>query len=325
MVIPKISIIVPVYNVDSYLPQCLDSILAQTFTDWEAILVDDGSTDRSGVICDEYAKQDSRIRVIHRENAGVSSARNAGMAIALGEYLYFTDADDELLPDCLTILHSNMGDDVDLVTASYQRYHDGEFIPDVHSRAGGLFSVKDYLETISTLPNAHFCERYCVTKLFRKSIIEDNNLRFDSRFAYREDVLFLYSYVVCCSCGVVGVNKPVYNYYRRTSGAAVSHTKGLTPHSSDIFFAIERCFILVRNSGLSKAAEERLKREMIEAYTHYRKLLRGVGEKKYKQVVRKMDKSLYSVLSKKVFYKMKTKNFLRPAYHWLQARLNRSL
>lgn len=96
-----ISIIVPIYNSAKYLAQCIDSIICQSYTDWELILVDDGSKDQSGRICDEYAKQDHRITVIHQPNKGVSSARNVGIAIAKGEYLCFVDADDWLEPSFL--------------------------------------------------------------------------------------------------------------------------------------------------------------------------------------------------------------------------------
>ena len=91
---PKISVIVPAYNTEKYLRRCIDSILAQTFTDFELLLIDDGSTDQSGEICDEYADKDVRIKVFHKANGGVSSARNVGLDNALGEYICFCDADD---------------------------------------------------------------------------------------------------------------------------------------------------------------------------------------------------------------------------------------
>lgn len=91
---PTVSIIVPVYNVEKYLRICLDSILAQTFTDWECILVDDGSTDKSGEICDEFVQRDPRFRSFHKRNGGVSSARNMGLAEVRGEWVTFMDSDD---------------------------------------------------------------------------------------------------------------------------------------------------------------------------------------------------------------------------------------
>lgn len=100
-----ISVIVPVYNVEPYLRECIDSILAQTYTDFELILVDDGSPDKCGEICDEYAAKDSRIRVIHQENGGLSAARNAGLDIAQGEYVTFVDSDDVVHPNYLSCLH----------------------------------------------------------------------------------------------------------------------------------------------------------------------------------------------------------------------------
>ncbi|MEG1313359.1 MAG: glycosyltransferase, partial [Bacilli bacterium] len=96
---PKLSIIVPVYNVDKYINKCIESILAQTFTDFELLLVNDGSLDSSGSICDEYEKKDSRIKVFHKENGGVSSARNLGLENARGEWIAFVDGDDWISPE----------------------------------------------------------------------------------------------------------------------------------------------------------------------------------------------------------------------------------
>ena len=91
---PKISVIIPVYNAESTLRRCVDSVLAQTYTDFECLLIDDGSTDKSGEMCDEYAAKDSRVRVFHKENGGVSSARNVGLDNAKGEWITFLDSDD---------------------------------------------------------------------------------------------------------------------------------------------------------------------------------------------------------------------------------------
>jgi len=103
---PKISVIVPVYNVEKYLHQCVNSILKQTFTDFELILVNDGSQDNSGTICDEYAREDNRITVIHQENQGQASSRNNGVAMAEGEWIHFVDSDDLIHPQMLEILYS---------------------------------------------------------------------------------------------------------------------------------------------------------------------------------------------------------------------------
>lgn len=108
---PKVSIIVPVYKAEKYIKRCVDSIIAQTFSDWELLLIDDGSPDRSGEIIEDYAKADARVRVFHKENGGVSSARNLGLDNAQGEYLTFVDADDWIDADnlavCLPVIEQN--------------------------------------------------------------------------------------------------------------------------------------------------------------------------------------------------------------------------
>ena len=105
MMMPYFSIIIPVFNVAPYLRECLDSVLSQTFTDWEAICVDDGSTDGSGAILDEYAAKDKRFRVVHKENEGVSVARNVGLDLANGEYILFLDSDDTFESYAFYIMH----------------------------------------------------------------------------------------------------------------------------------------------------------------------------------------------------------------------------
>jgi len=115
---PKISVVVPVYNVEKYLRECVDSVLEQTFSDFELILVDDGSPDNSGKICDEYAKKDSRVRVFHKTNGGVSSARNLGLENARAEWIMFVDSDDMICADALAVLFPwTKFADVDLVEA----------------------------------------------------------------------------------------------------------------------------------------------------------------------------------------------------------------
>ena len=118
---PKISVIVPVYKAEAYLRRCVDSILAQTFQDFEVLLIDDGSPDRSGEICDEYARKDRRVRVFHKENGGVSSARNVGIEKALGTWIMFVDADDWLCADTISYC-SSFFSEADLIRFSYVLY-----------------------------------------------------------------------------------------------------------------------------------------------------------------------------------------------------------
>lgn len=117
---PLISIIVPVYNVEGTLNRCIDSILNQTFSDWELFLIDDGCTDKSGKICDEYASKDGRIKVFHKENGGVSSARNVGLDNAKGEWITFCDSDDFVYSDWLKNYVDNISEGIDLICQAFE-------------------------------------------------------------------------------------------------------------------------------------------------------------------------------------------------------------
>ena len=122
---PKISIVAPMYNVSPYLRECLDSLLKQTFVDFEAILIDDGSPDDSGSIAEEYASKDSRFKVIHKNNGGVSAARNDGLASAIGEYVFLLDSDDYLAADALEKLYNETDNGrIDVVLSDYVAFSD---------------------------------------------------------------------------------------------------------------------------------------------------------------------------------------------------------
>src|SRR5690625_3550080 len=124
----KLSIIVPIFNMEQLLPKCLDSILTQTFKGFELILVNDGSTDKSGEICDDYAHKDQRIKVIHKKNGGTSSARNAGLAVAKGDYIGFVDSDDYINKHMYeTLYNSAIKHSSDIVLCSYEDVYEGQY------------------------------------------------------------------------------------------------------------------------------------------------------------------------------------------------------
>ena len=119
-----VSIIIPVYNVESYLPECIESVLKQTYSHWELLLIDDGSSDGSPQICDEFQRKDSRIRAIHKENQGPSAARNLGIEIAGGDYIVFVDSDDWIAPGMLEEMAGKIYRyQTDLVMCGYERVH----------------------------------------------------------------------------------------------------------------------------------------------------------------------------------------------------------
>lgn len=168
MTTPEISIIVPVYNVEKYLEECLDSIKAQTFHNWECILVDDGSSDRSPTICDSYAAEDPRFRVIHKANGGVSAARNAALAEARGEYIGFTDPDDWIDPHMFEhLLRLIKTYDADIAQVGFSMEF-ADVKPD--KAAERTVSVIDGKTAMLEIGSAHLRD-YIWNKLHRRSVI----------------------------------------------------------------------------------------------------------------------------------------------------------
>lgn len=189
---PKISIIVPVYNVEKYLTRCIDSILSQTFTDFELILVDDGSPDGCPAICDAYARKDSRIRVIHKENGGLSDARNAGLEVASGEYIGFVDSDDFVHPQMYELLYTaSMMHNAGIVQCGFYRFNEMDEISPFQ---------KETLQSICILEKEsyldHFYPKNCYiitstvcNKLYKSKIFQE--LRFPFGRYYEDSYIFL--------------------------------------------------------------------------------------------------------------------------------------
>lgn len=210
-----ISIIVPVYNVESYLERCVDSIIHQTYKNLEIILVDDGSTDRCGEICDEYSKIDERVKVIHKKNGGLSSARNSGLEAARGKYIGFVDSDDYIAEDMYEALFEHMSVNVDItccgeVHVSFQKKYNK-----MHClNSAKIFHQEDALEELLLLRKI---STSACTKLFRKALFD--NIRFPVG-AVSEDVPVLYN-LIKRSRDICHIGKAKYFYcYRKES---ISH------------------------------------------------------------------------------------------------------
>ena len=197
------SIIVPVYNMEKYMHECIDSIIGQDCEDYELILVDDGSKDESGKICDEYAKVFDRIRVIHKENGGLASARNAGLDEAKGEWILFIDSDDYIEKGTLSFLKKTVQKNpAELYTFNLNKVNEnGEVIGrDIHH-------IENYIEMIKEADKAEFIyEKLLLYKvgweacvqLFNRELINRNNLRFaDNSRVFAEDLLFSLEYYTC--------------------------------------------------------------------------------------------------------------------------------
>lgn len=190
----KISVIIPIYNTEQKLVRCLDSVRNQSFSDFECIMVDDGSTDDSPKIADRYAAIDSRFKAIHKPNGGVSSARNVGLDQAAGEWIVFVDSDDVLKENHLSIMYSAINMQIDFVYTSWEVIKRDNSIRNIISKDicyQGKEQVRDFICKSEILD-------YMMPwgKMFRRSIIENKKLRFDTNLTISEDRLFCYNYLL---------------------------------------------------------------------------------------------------------------------------------
>lgn len=270
-----ISVIIPVYNTEQYISCCIDSVLSQSFTNFELILVDDGSKDGSGTICDEYAKKDNRIRVFHKGNGGVSSARNLGLDNARGEWIYFVDSDDELLPGGLQTLVDGICDDVDIVGGGYERFGpNGELLEAVDERVTTALSKEETLLIVSNdRPKYYSYLGYMWMWMFRSSVIRSHHLRFDTSIKIKEDTLFLVQYA-CASNGRTHFNTaPVYKYKMREESAMGNLQKRFSPAYQTSFDAVIKIHSAIHSlptvgKELSQASKQDVLNRIYMIYAH---------------------------------------------------------
>lgn len=236
---PKVSIIVPVYNVDRYLSECLDSIRSQTMQDWEAILVDDGSTDSSGIICEDYAAKDNRFRVIHKENGGAASAKNVGLDQVTGEYTAFLDSDDtvssEWLNTCMAVCS-----DADVIEYAFDRHYITGYERVLFTEETGNFTAESYLSQY--LDNWQ-CSLFW-NKVFRSELL--NTVRFRKERRCIDDEFFTYKAVTYADA-IIRIPDVLYHYRQRQSGVVSleENKKQITDDSLEIL--IERYQWVCRN------------------------------------------------------------------------------
>lgn len=213
----KLSIIIPVYNVECFLNQCVESVMSQSYSDWELLLIDDGSLDNSGIICDEYAKKDGRIRVFHRKNSGVSAARNLGINKAKGEWVSFIDADDFIGESYFKgLLHPiSEGINVDFIHGGCMNYENGHAT--TINQQYELFVGTDKVRLFSLFRGL------VVSKLFKTDILKANKLLFDEKMKVAEDMAFTMDYLLFVK-SYAFVPETSY-YYRRDNMGSASHGK----------------------------------------------------------------------------------------------------
>lgn len=276
MEVPFISIVIPVYNAAEYLPACLDSLLAQSFTDWEALCVNDGSKDGSLAVLQQYAAKDARFRVIDKPNGGVSTARNAGLDMARGTYYCTVDADDVIPVQALAILAApaQQHHALDLVTSGtvWVRFKEGQETEEIRpplvygAQATGCIRDRGVL--------SKHLSGLAVAKLYRRELIEQVSLRYNPSIRIGEDHDFTLRFLMHLQTAYVAAGD-VYHYMIRSSSAMGAFNKGKLPLRDYLAFA-EGHLRLLRLLPAEWPAEERKAAAEALLFFYWRNLYRGI-------------------------------------------------
>jgi len=247
----KVSIIIPVYNGGSKLLRCLQSVTQQTFSDFEIIAVNDGSTDESLCVLQEYQRQEPRLNVYDTENHGVSAARNFALKHARGKYIRFVDCDDVLPADSLERLVSRMeADQAQLAIAPFLEVRGSEVIKRTQISGSDCLNQQAYLTCVRQYPR---CFYYSVlwNKLYHRSLIEKHRLSFDESLSWSEDFLFNIQYLAHVDTVAV-LDTPVYQYYHYVSGLTLKFTRTFILHPFKTLRMFRLLYINYRNVCLQK-------------------------------------------------------------------------
>ena len=219
---PTVSIIVPVYNAENTIPRCIESILNQEYSDFELLLVNDGSTDGSGAVCDAYAARDARVRVIHKENTGVSDTRNTALDQARGTYLQFLDSDDWITPDATSsLVRAAESAQCDLVVSDFYRVVGERVSQKGDIDDDGVMTREEYAAHMMENP-ADFYYGVLWNKLYRRSIVEAHHLRMDPEISWCEDFMFNLEYIRYAET-FRALQVPIY-YYVKTKGSLANQS-----------------------------------------------------------------------------------------------------
>lgn len=223
---PTVSIIVPVYNAERTIRRCIESILSQEYSDFELLLVNDGSTDHSGAICEEYAARDSRIQVFHKENTGVSATRNLALDRAAGTYLQFLDSDDWITPDATkSLVRAMESGPCDMVVSDFYRVVGDRLSQKGHIDEDGLLTREEYAAHMMENP-ADFYYGVLWNKLYRRSIVEAHHLRMNTEITWCEDFMFNLEYIRWAEA-FRAIQIPIY-YYVKTKGSLASQSLSIS-------------------------------------------------------------------------------------------------
>ena len=249
---PTVSVIVPVYKAEDYLDRCIDSILCQSFSDFELILVDDGSPDKCGEICDSRSEKDTRIKVIHQQNMGVSAARNTGLDNATGEVVFFCDSDDMITQGILEKLYLAIQNGYDMTTGYF------EYIESTKNR--NLVNTRRYINTVELEVKSRFANEFdkswqnvnymsCDGKLYRRSIIEENSIRFNNSLVVFEDFDFVLTYLNAISSFMV-IDSYVYSVFSEKNDAPHSLNRSRLDYVDDYIKGDDKLKVFLQKHGI---------------------------------------------------------------------------
>lgn len=258
---PRFSIVVPIYNVEKFLYQCIESVLKQSFHDYELILVDDGATDSSGKICDEYASKCDKVRVIHKTNGGLVSARRAGVLAANGEYIGYVDGDDWVADCWLSEVNKVIDQNhPDIVEYNAFKNIDGKNMEMKTSRFRGLYDEKEVSEKIIPCMLFDKQQRFYTfgvlpavwSKIIKTEILKEN-LCTEDRITFGEDVACIYNNILKCK-SFYGIDRPLY-YYRQNSQSMTKAYDAKRFDRLEVLFNYLKKMLLPNNSTLSEQYE----------------------------------------------------------------------
>ena len=278
-----VTIIIPVYNAELYLKECLISVIEQSYTNLEILLIDDGSTDSSGTICDEYAAIDARIKVIHKLNGGVSSARNSGIEMASGDYIYFADADDLLFTETISKLCSLISTS-DIAMCMMRKFDDIADIQPFYTENCAIMEIDEILQDVLIRKNS---AGYLFNKLFKASIIKQKKIRFNTKIHNCEDELFVLDYLDVDSKALF-CNSIVYAY-RNTPGSALN--SGINQKSATAVYSREMIYNRVKELTTNQQILSTEYEKFICTLIHvYHSTMTGTLNKNWKNEIRIIER-----------------------------------
>lgn len=285
---PLVSVIVPIYKVEKYLRQCIDSIINQTYHKLEIILVDDGSPDNCSTICDGYAKIDERIQVIHQQNGGLSSARNAGLDIAKGDYYFFVDSDDWIANNTIQkMLDKSKETNADLVICNITPFYEVDYVGPQKQDSPLITEVLNQEELVDRLMQ-RAAWYYCVAwnKLYPRTLLA--GIRFPLDFIHEDEAIVHRIFERCQTIAVIA--EPMY-YYRQTNGGIMA--SGVTIKSTDVLTAIADRLSCARDN-LWKSYESQMVQYYEAKFWQWYHLF--YYEKENEKYIKRMERSLKKAL-----------------------------